>query len=403
MIGVFAIVLLGIIITEVVRHKPLNWSPSYTNTSKIPFGCYVLYNELPTLFPNERITEIRESPYETLAYRDTEETSSYLFINDGTNFDEQETLELLDYVREGNDVFIASTFFGSYLSDTLNIDVQSTYHLTEDSVALKLTNSSFSNSTFYYTRGVNKARFVSVDTANTTVLGSLKFGNADGEFNVDILAEPEKYETIIEKPNFIKTKYGKGNFYLNTTPQAFTNYYLLGKNQAYAANALSYLKSRPMYWDGYVKTGRIVVQSPLRFVLNQDALKWAYYLIMIGVLLFIIFKAKREQRIIPIIKPLENATVEFSKTVGSLYYQHKNYSDLIKKKLNYFLEYLRSHYYIDTGNMSEKVVKDLAAKSGKSITETKELIDFISYLKSSNTHTEQNMISLNNKITSFKQ
>ena len=141
----------------------------------------------------------------------------------------------------------------------------------------------------------------------------------------------------------------------------------------------------------------------MRFVLNQASLKWAYYLTMVGLLVFVIFKAKREQRIIPIIEPLENSSVEFARTVGGLYYQHKDYTDLISKKLNYFLEYVRSHYYLDTTTINDKTAKDLSAKSGKSITETKALLDYIIYLKNKTRHSEQDVIQLNRKITAFKE
>ncbi len=403
-LGIFGLVLLGIIITEVVRPKPINWRASYTSTDKIPFGCYVLFNELQNLFPNNTVKSTTKSPYEVLTERPSGKKSNYIFINDGVDFDEEETNELLDYVSEGNDVFIASTYFGYYLSDTLNIGIDSNYGVAEDSMEVTLTNRKFKSKKFYYSRGVNMTRFNSVDTANTTALGYLRFGWADDqELDFGILADPERYKEIVQKPNFIKTKFGKGNFYLSTTPQAYTNYYLLGDNQAYAAHTLSYLKDGEVYWDNYEKSGRVVIDSPLRFVLNQASLKWAYYLTMVGLLIFVIFRAKREQRIIPVITPLENSSIEFARTVGSLYFQHKDYSNLIAKKLNYFLEYIRSNFYIDTTVINEKTARDLAAKSGKSLTETKELIDWISHLKNKTVHTEQDMITLNKKITSFKQ
>jgi len=38
---IFAVVLVSIIVTEVIRPKPINWRSSYTSESKIPFGSYV--------------------------------------------------------------------------------------------------------------------------------------------------------------------------------------------------------------------------------------------------------------------------------------------------------------------------------------------------------------------------
>ncbi len=393
-IGLFVAVLIGIIITEIVRPKPLNWKPSYTSFDTIPFGCFVLFSELPNLFPKTKIESVDKTAYSVLVERDTMQKSNYIFVNNGIEFDEQETLQLLNFVDKGNSVFMASTYFGHYLSDTLNLKVQSGYTVQEDTVQLNLTNTRFKGEVFSYSRGHHKTRFTSVDTLNTTVLGYLKFSEEDFL---------KGSNTTKEEPNFIQVKFGKGHFYLNTTPQAFTNYYMLGDNQDYVAHTLSYLDNSYLYWDNYEKTGRVVIDSPMRFVLNQASLKWAYYLAILGLLFFVILRAKREQRIIPVITPLENSSVEFARTVGGLYYQHKDYTDLISKKMNYFLEYVRSRYYLNTTTINDKTARDLAAKSGKSITETKELVDFIIYLKNKSTHSEQDVIQLNKKITVFKQ
>ncbi len=395
-IGIFVAVLLGILITEMVRPKPLNWRPSYTASDKIPFGCFVLFSELTALFPKTTITNVNESLYDVLSRRDTLVSSNYVLINDIISFDEQEHKQLLNYVSQGNDVFIAATDFGSFLSDTLNLKVASLYGIKEDSITVSLTSPSFKNREFIYSRGQNKSHFTSLDTINSSILGYVAFMDENS-----FLSNKSKQTT--KAVNFIKTKFGKGNFYLNSTPQAFTNYYILNGNKDYVANTFTYLENHALYWDNYKKTGRVIINSPMRFVLNQVALKWAYYLTVVGLLVFVIFKAKREQRIIPVIEPLENSSVEFAKTVGSLYYQHKDYTNLIGKKINYFLEFVRSHYYLDTQKITDKTAQDLATKSGKSLTETKTLFDFIGYLKSKNVHTVEDLKELNKKLTSFKK
>lgn len=216
-LGIFVAVLLGILITEIVRPKPLNWEPSYTSSDKVPFGCFVLFNELTILFPKATITAVDESLYNVLSRRDTLVHSNYVLINDIISFDEQEHKQLLNYVSQGNDVFIAATDFGGYLSDTLNLKVQSLYDIKEDSITVSLTSQSFKNSLFIYYRGQYKSHFTSLDTLNTSILGYVTFtDNENPLFS-------SKSEESTKAVNFIKTKFGKGNFYLNSTPQAFTN------------------------------------------------------------------------------------------------------------------------------------------------------------------------------------
>jgi hypothetical protein len=394
-LGFLIAVLVGIIATEIVRPRPINWRPSYTSISKIPFGCFVLFNELPSLFPNSDIQLVEESIYDVLIKNDSSITSNYILINDNINLDEQETNQILEYVAKGNQVFIAATELRGKLSDTLNIEILQEYTIKEDTISVDFTHSDLNKSIYEFERGVNTAYFTSLDTLNTEILGHIHF--TDNTF----LNNEKNVEQV--KPNFIKTSFGKGSFIINTLPIAYTNYYLLSDNSSYSANSFSYLKNHMLYWDDYKKSGRKVISSPIRFVLNQPALKWSYYLILCGILLFVIFKVKREQRIIPVIKPLENSSVEFARTVGSLYHQSKDYTNLNSKKINYFLTYLRNRYYINTTVLNERLVTQLAAKAGKNIEETKTLIDFILRLKNKPIHTEQDTLNLTKKINTFKK
>ncbi len=394
-LGFLIAVLVGIIVTEIIRPRPINWRPSYTSISKIPFGCFVLFNEFPSLFPNSEIQLVEESIYDVLIKNDSSKISNYLLINENIHLDEQETNQILNYVAKGNQVFIATTELTGKLADTLNIEILQEYAIKEDTVSVDFTHSDINNRIYEFERGVNTAYFTSLDTLNTEILGHIHFKDyafLNNETNVKQV-----------KPNFIKTSFGKGSFIINTLPIAFTNYYLLSDQSNYSADSFSYLENQLLFWDDYKKSGRKVITSPMRFVLNQPALKWSYYLVLFGLLLFVIFKAKREQRIIPVIKPLENSSVEFAKTVGSLYHQNKDYTKLNGKKINFFLNYLRNRYYINTTVLDEKLVTQLAAKAGKNIEETKSLIDFILGLKNKPIHTEQDTLKLAQKINAFKQ
>lgn len=394
-LGFLIAVLVGIIVTEIVRPRPINWRPSYTSISKIPFGCFVLFNELPSLFPNSEIQSVEESIYDVLIKNDSSITSNYILINDYIYLDEQETNQILEYVAKGNQVFIATTELRGKLADTLNIEILQEYTIKEDTVNVDFTHTDLNKNIYEFERGVNTAYFTSLDTLNTEILGHIHF--KDNTF----LNNEKNVKQV--KPNFIKTSFGKGSFIINTLPIAFSNYYLLSDKSSYSANSFSYLHNNLLYWDDYKKSGRKVISSPMRFVLNQPALKWSYYLVLCGLLLFVIFKAKREQRIIPVIKPLENSSVEFARTVGSLYHQSKDYTNLNSKKINYFLTYIRNRYYINTTVLNERLVTQLAAKAGKNIEETKSLIDFMLSLKNKPIHTEQDTLNLAQKINTFKQ
>src|SRR5690606_6123684 len=131
-----------------------------------------------------------------------------------------------------------------------------------------------------------------------------------------------------------------------------------------------------------------------RFVLSQVPLRWAYYLLVVSILLFVFFRAKRKQRIIPVLEPLKNTSVAFAKTIGSLYYEHRDYSNVIRKKIVYFLEQIRATYYLDTDKLDVTFAKKLAAKSNRPLEQVVQLVETIHALKQKTIHTEQDLLAL---------
>jgi hypothetical protein len=118
----------------------------------------------------------------------------------------------------------------------------------------------------------------------------------------------------------------------------------------------------------------------------------------IGLILFIVFNSKRKQRIVPVIKPLENTTIDFAKTISNLYFQEKNYKDIIRKKIIYFLEKVRTLYHIETANLDDDFMLKLAHKSGKNEEDIKALIQLIVQLKNRGVFYEEDLIKLNKAL-----
>jgi hypothetical protein len=383
---VFGIALLGIVITELVRPKPIDWRASYISTDKIPFGGFVLFEEAPTLFKNAEIEKIDKDPYEFLTDSTYAQNSAYIFINDEIFFDERQTDEILKYVENGNTVFIASRSIGYILRDSLGIESTANYNILEEEIRPQFFSPSLKQDSLpAFKKGVFKASFNEIDTLKTTALGYY-----------------ENSESALGDLNYVKVNFGKGQFLLHNLPEAFSNYYLLKGNEQYAANVLSYIDADKIYWDEYLKSGRKVVTSPMRFVLDQAPLTWAYYVLIGGLLIFVLFKGKREQRIVEVIEPLENTSVEFTKTIGDLYFQHKDYSNIIAKKITYFMETLRSKYYLNTTEITEDFIKKLALKSGNTLEKTQKLMHLIKHLKEKSVHSEADLLELNKQIEAFR-
>jgi len=383
----FGIALLAIIIIELVRPKPLDWRESYTSEDTIPFGCYIISEELEDYFNDSPVTVIHKNPFEFLRDSTYSDGSLYFFVNSDIHLDKRSFERIRNYVGSGNTVFISAREFGTIFKDSLNLKTNASYYLLEEEIKPTFFNSSLqSDSLSKYKKGVYKAVITEFDTINTTVLG-----HYINEEELDPLTEV----------NFIKVAYGDGAFYFHTLPEAFSNYYLMEGNQKYIAQTLSYLEPSEIYWDNYLKSGRKIVDSPMRFILTQVSLKWGYYILMIGLVLFVIFKGKRVQRIIKVISPLENSSIEFTKTIGDLHFQHKDFGNILAKKITYFLEKVRTQYYLDTNKLDSDFCKKLALKSNTNLEQTKELIDTIKSIKGKTLHNEQDLIHLNKLMEEF--
>jgi hypothetical protein len=172
--------------------------------------------------------------------------------------------------------------------------------------------------------------------------------------------------------------YDKGGIYFHADPLVFTNYNLLDRNNhQYVANVLSYIDKRNIVWDEYYKVGRLDSKSPMRFVLQHESLKYAWWTLLIAVGLFILFRGKRLQRIIPTLQSPQNTTLAFTQTVGMLYFQRRDDADLAKKKVVYFYEFIRNQFHVNTSEITEDFVNHLAAKSGYDLIKLKRLFGLI--------------------------
>ncbi len=382
------IVLFGFIVcVEYTADKPINWAKTYNENDKIPYGMFVFYDQLKQLFPDNKIENINTSAYQYFS-NDNEDNENhkrgnYIHVENNAAIDEISGTQLVNYASRGHTVFIASNQFPKSILDSLHLTIKTDYSFSGKG-QLNLVNSKFINDSVLIDKPLNNIYFDSFKKENTTILGQQKFGGST--FN-----------------NFIKVKFNKGQFLLHLQPIVFTNYHLLKskRHSKYTEAVLSYLPDARILYKLKNKVGDDLSRSKLRFILSNPALKYAWHLGLVSLLLFLIFNAKRKQRIIKTITPIENSTVAFTKTIGNLYFETKDYTNLIHKKITYFLEYIRRTYYLDTQILDDKFVKNLASKASKTHKDIKTLVDQIAYFKAKATHTEQDLLDLITLIEDF--
>jgi hypothetical protein len=412
-------VVASMLFLEVITPQPLSWEESYTSGDKIPYGAYVLYDQLEDLFDQE-VASITEDPVSFLKKHKEVINANYIFINNTLSFDKTEMDYIMEFADRGNKVFVSTQSITGAAGDSLKL-VSNRYssYYEQDTVRVRLNNPLFENRSYIYQKGSSYRHFVSYDTTRVTVLGEvLPFepvkGYLKSVFGKELDSDKDSTKTMvteaIEKAksrqvpqaNFIEIKVGDGAIYYHLNPIAFTNYYMLQEGKAqYVSEVFSYLHAGPVYFDDYGKSGKRVVSSPIRFILTNAALKWSWYISLAAILLYFIFKAKREQRAIPVVNPLTNSTVEFTKTIGNLYFQSGDVSGIIHKKISFFQQKLRTKYFVNTENMDDVFINRLALKSGVSQEQTKEIIEYINHLRKKPMHSDYELKQLNKRIETF--
>lgn len=384
---VISVVTVGLILLlEYNKPKKVNWFPSYVSHHKIPYGTYVLSDLLDKFF-TDKVTQVNRPPFEFLS-NDNSAKGTYFFVNGSVTFGETELNRLLDWVGQGNTLFVASEGFEEQLLDTLHLQQRNIFDSDQINPIFhhKLVNPRLTTDSISFKKDYYALAFSKIDTLNTVVLGEAQIMTDSTNVNV------------------IKQSFGQGKIILSAFPKAFTNYFILKDNhRSYTAGLLSYLdQDNHIYVDNHYKTGKSFYTSPMYLFLNTKEFKWAYYLVLIGALVYVIFEGKRKQRAIPIIAPLKNQTLAFTRTIADMYFENGEQKQIAGHKIAHFLEYIRSRLYMSTQKIDNDFLKNLAVRSNNDIEEVKALFRWIDALQSKEQISDPELEKLNKKIEAFK-
>ena len=359
---------------------------TFSKTDKRPFGTYIAYRQMESMFNLNSIKDKKQSFDKT--WRGISDTASlyvcitpYLFVN----YDEVKAM--LDYVYAGNSLFIAANYFDTTLLHQIKCKeaywpVPPKYFYFFDSI--RTTSTKYSDSAFSYYYHPFKSSFIYQDSVFTKTLGV----NEEND------------------PNFIVFFHGKGKLFLHCGPKAFSNYFLLkNDNYKYLQNTFSYTSNYPdhLYWDNYYRTlgARGTGKGALAEILSHNALAWAFWLLLLLLLLYIFFGGKRRQRIIEKLKPNENTTVTFTETIGRLYLQKKDNRNIAEKMTTYFNEHVRNNYFLNTNIINDDFITTLSRKSGVEKEKVESLYREINHVHNSGSIDDYQLLSLNEQIQNF--
>src|SRR5260221_11608 len=201
------------------KSKDLNRRITLWRKDDIPYGTQLAYDGLPYLFPNATISVNKNSP---TTFRTGEGKKAYIIIVSSMDPKPSEVTALLNFVGEGNHVFISAHHVGDTLLHILGL--KASWGLDQgfepDGLRLKLLDPQKADyQSFAYPGDAYDNWVTSLDSQYAVVMG----------------------RDHRDRPDFIKLTYKSGGAgFLQLAPLAFSNLFLLYKNnRAYYEQALS--------------------------------------------------------------------------------------------------------------------------------------------------------------------
>ena len=418
----FAMLVLFVLfcLLQVNLPKKFVWSPTFSHVDKQPLGCFVFDSVLAQSLHNGY--HVTKKTFFQLDQEHAKEKISVLMVVDQQNLKQLDVKYLCNIARRGGKVVVVASgsFDDGRNADTVVVDeLERTFKVRiEDGTyfslrgilaGLKAHDNDMYDTIYWNNRETMYAAqsyrmfynmvggTLFVDSVPKVKRLAYTLSTAGYDYKHDSLyvGDFTRFDTIVDKkerieridtfaikkvPAAVSVPYGKGEVIFVSSPLLFTNYGMLeGNTSVYIFRLMSYLADLPVYrTEAYVKTDAMLVaeQSPFREFIKRPPLRWALYLALLGVVLFMIFTARRRQRVIPIMSKPANRSLEFIQLIGTLYYQRKDHVNLVRKKFKLFAEELRKTAGVDISdvNTDDSEYLLLAEKTGMNSDRLKKVI-----------------------------
>lgn len=408
-----------------------NWNPDYRSDSDEPYGTLIFSRLTDDYFPGQDREIVSTGKIKEVLNNPGAGHKIYMFIGESAFYSDSTIESLLNFVSSGNEAFFAVDEIPIILSQRVIRG-----------------NSDFTFDSTYYIDTFGDTVSIPLEEENTLVpeddklTGSFLTTGMTMNYNDPVFRSPKGYRFVFrvkEKPydfewryfmpeylqgnaftdnlgtiqsrnfcNFIRVPYGDGYFYFHLTPIAFTNLFMLEEQKVeYASKVLSYFEPGDIIWDQYSmsfkqkKNNDDQQEGPLKFILSQTSLRWAWYLLLAGMAAFLIFRTKRMQQSIPVIEPNENKSLEFVQTIGRMYLLRNKHHYLVTQKMKLFNHFIQERYQLHTTLYDSAFMEKLHMKSEIPMEDIEGLYELANKLEAKQSVTADELILLHNTLDKF--
>ncbi len=197
-----------------------------------------------------------------------------------------------------------------------------------------------------------------------------------------------------------------GKLIVTTMPLVFTNYSVMDSDARKLLEYMSsFFKGRKLYRLYEEKNKKSVMEEEdgdFKYIMSQPPLKWAFYIILGLLFIYMVFNSRRRMKAIPVHKIDEDTTLQFAKVLGTFYYHQDNHVPFLMKKYDKLKSTLQSRYgwdvdkmeasdlinrlYVITGIKKERIAKLFIlireyGQDARTISAKKDIIEYIEIIK----------------------
>jgi hypothetical protein len=385
--------LLVMFLIQLQMPKQFSWTPTFAHDDRNPFGCYVVDSMLSHAMPNGYTVQ-NKTLYQ-LSKEDKKQ--GVLIVSNKLHLSKLDIKSMENIVKRGGKVMIVgrSENDNDYEMDSLlfskfgmrfnnayrYFDLSALRRNIEKQTEGLIDTISWVGSREMYPRKKYTAYSMLMNSQiviyKTMPVHNLAFykeydeetGSGSNSSQSSALDEENAVSCTIAA----KYSKGKGELIMVGAPLLFTNYGMLSGNlSGYIFRLMSQMKDLPVVrTQVYMEVPNAKMtggnqESPFRYFLEQPPLRWALYLTVLTILIFMLFTARRRQRVIPVVEKPKNKSLEFVQLIGTLYYHRHDNTDLVRKKIIYFAEELRRRWMIDVMDTADndRIFSVISQKTG---------------------------------------
>ena len=401
---IVALVVAVVVFQMAMPHR-FDWTPSFGHDDKNPFGGYVFDSLMAQTLPQgyrAEGTTLRQAAHDSVL-------RNVLVVTDGARLTSANVTDISHLLSRGATVMLVGVDIppGDSAYAVYHMGTTTYNHFDLQYVARGIAkHSPYIYDTIYYRYSPR------VQTADTRCRqAGPRYANAEYRVLDDLVCSYIESDTarahrgkmraiayIMDQPpghHFTVAALqprGRGRLVLVSTPLLFTNYGILDPaSRPYVLRLMNLLSARAtVRLDASMAGGAVIGteadkhnETALSFIAAHTALRWAYYTLLVGLVLFFVFTAKRRQRVIPIITVPANNDLEFVKLIGRLYFERHDNADLVLKRYAALADTLRTDEDIDLTDRRrlEANLEEVAQLTGLPVADIRRLVNEVRNLR----------------------